>query len=44
MPYVREANEALLRRLEHALEDDDWDVVEACAHALHELAQTFTKP
>lgn len=42
--YAREANDALLKRLTKALEDEDWDAVEATAWAIHDFARAYTTP
>jgi hypothetical protein len=42
--YFLEANEALYQTLGQAIEDGDWDRVEATASALVKYARTHTLP
>ena len=42
--YAAEANHYLAEALLAAIDAENWDAVEAISWALHEYAQTFTKP
>ncbi len=42
--YNLEANQALLEKLERALNQQDWNEVEAVTLALYDFARLFTVP
>ena len=42
--YATAANYYLVEALAEAVSERDWDAVEAITAALHDFAQTFTKP